>query len=98
MSNPHNPVTNMQMDSASGESIVQESTGGSSHVLEKPTKSFSIVSGAYLYEGYAAWGSATSSSVWQMFRSPVAGGATQRVDGGAYSQIADNYASLTYAD
>ncbi|MCR4319745.1 MAG: hypothetical protein NUV74_05340, partial [Candidatus Brocadiaceae bacterium] len=71
---------------------------GAALVTEYPIKSYTIVSGAYLYEGFAAWGSATSSAVWAMFRTPTAGGATQRAASGAYSQIADNYASLTYAD
>lgn len=75
-----------------------KSISGAALVVDYPVKSFTIVSGAYLYEGFAIWGSATSSAVWAMFRSPTAGGVTQRANSGAYSQIADNYASLTYAD
>lgn len=32
MPNPHNPVTNMQMDSASGNPVAQKSTNGAAHV------------------------------------------------------------------
>lgn len=73
-------------------------SGGATHVTERPTKAFFISAGGYLYEGFAAWGSATSAAVWQMFRTPSAGGATQRADNGNFTQIADSYASLTYGD
>ena len=87
-----------QEDSSTGKLVRQKSIAGTGLVTEYPIKSYTIVSGAYLYEGFAVWGSATSAAVWAMFRTPTAGGATQRADSGASTQIADNYASLTYAD
>lgn len=91
-------MLNHYVNPATGKEEAQQGISGAAHVTDYPIKSFTIVSGAYLYEGFAVWGSATSSAVWAMYRTPTAGGAAQRADSGNATQVANNYASLTYAD
>jgi hypothetical protein len=56
--------------------------------------------GTFIYEGYAAFGSATSATVWKIRRSAISGtvvGPTTRADGNDnYDNVWDNRAALIY--
>lgn len=56
-----------------------------------------VDTGTYTYIGYAVPGAATSAAYWQVQRITNASGDRLFAAAGAFSQIWDNYASLTYA-
>lgn len=84
-----------------GNSWIQISSNGAAHVTEKPSEQVLVDNtGIYLYTGYAAFGVATSTAGWQVFRQAfTAGGLGEMIpaDGDVlYNNIWDNRASLTY--
>lgn len=57
-----------------------------------------VISGTDIYVGKAPIGSATSSAVWQVKKIDTASDIIIKWAGsGAFNQVFDNYASLTYA-
>lgn len=81
----------------SGNTIINPASEDTLQFIAGEKANVLAIVGNYIYEGNAAPGSATSSSVWQVSRFDKVNLVTVWADGNTSSDnIWDNYASLTY--
>jgi len=55
------------------------------------------IDATYIYSGQADPGTATSAASWSISRETIADGSINYASGGAFTQIWDNRAALSYA-
>lgn len=68
-----------------------------SGALHEKHKFRTDVGATYIYSGWADPGTATSAAFWSIQRETIATGFVDYAAGGAFSQVWDDRAGLTYA-